>query len=370
MKIGTKSIYYGIRSTELSFGYRGNSSSTLTFHGHKSQILLRLNQHQIPNRYHNVYDYKKNDVKKCFLHNDINSKSDKKNNENVTNHAGLDNDLTEHTPTDSNLKDPINSSDELTGKQKIAEPTIISSATSRAANALGSATLHYTYEFNRLYTDLEKSMLSKINESNKRRIRLIIVSVIVGTIILFVVFGSFIRKGITDGTADIAKETLENESLKIQTQELAMAVVQTILNDKDITSHAANFLREASSVPETQTALLLLTLHVLQHPDSLNQLTIMVQKIISILSKDPVSYNDHSSQFLLGIIDIVHGLQETIKYLSLLLSEAITDQRFVDTIVSMIGDLAVNPEIVKIFSELFISIAQRPEIVKVIHTIQ
>lgn len=165
----------------------------------------------------------------------------------------------------------------------------VASRTAKAANALGSATLHYTYEFNKLYYDVEKNVMSKINESNRRRFRLIVLSILIGTIVLFLVFGTKIRKGITDGTADIAKETLENESLKIQTQELAMAVVQTILNDKEITSHAANFLREASTVSETQAALLQLTLHVLQHPESLHELQILVKKLLGILSEDKVS---------------------------------------------------------------------------------
>lgn len=39
----------------------------------------------------------------------------------------------------------------------------------------------------------------------------------------------------------------ENESLKIQTQELATAVVHTVLNDKDITAQAITFLRDATT---------------------------------------------------------------------------------------------------------------------------
>ncbi len=102
------------------------------------------------------------------------------------------------------------------------------------------------------------------------------------------VFGDRIRKSLTDQTAGLAKETLENESLKIQTQELAMAVVQTILNDKEITAHAAAFLKEASVAPETQQALLELTVHILQHEDSLVQLTALAKNLIGNLSGDQV----------------------------------------------------------------------------------
>jgi hypothetical protein len=194
------------------------------------------------------------------------------------------------------VKEPISDPKKPTATSSTApsSSSSVAAQTAKAANALGSATLHYTYEFNRLYSDVEKNVMSKINESNRRRFRLIVISILIGAIVMFVVFGTKIRKGITDGTADIAKETLENESLKIQTQELAMAVVQTILNDKEITSHAANFLREASTVSETQAALLQLTLHVLQHPDSLNELQILVKKLLSLLSQDNVAYSSSS----------------------------------------------------------------------------
>lgn len=181
------------------------------------------------------------------------------------------------------------STDKKSTKSNESPLSGLSSATARAANVLGDASINYTYEFNRLYTELEKSLKSKFYESNKRRLRIIVASVIVALCVLYACFRSYFTKTITDSTADIAKETLENESLKVQTQELAMAVVQTILNDKEITSHAANFLREASAAPETQVALLQLTLHVLQHPDSLKELGILVQKLLELLSNDPVS---------------------------------------------------------------------------------
>ena len=59
-----------------------------------------------------------------------------------------------------------------------------------------------------------------------------------------------------------------------------MAVVQTILNDKDITAHAATFLQDAATVPATQEALLKLALHILQHPDSIQELTNLTAKVV------------------------------------------------------------------------------------------
>lgn len=155
-------------------------------------------------------------------------------------------------------------------------------------SAIGSATKHYTEEINRAYSELEKNLMQRINESNQRRFRIILLSTVLFITWVVAVFGTRIRKMLSDQTAGLAKETLENESLKVQTQELAMAVVNTVLNDKEVTAHAASFLREASVVPETQQALLQLTLHVLQHPDTLHEATTLAKKLITVLAKDKV----------------------------------------------------------------------------------
>jgi hypothetical protein len=155
-------------------------------------------------------------------------------------------------------------------------------------SAIGSATMHYTHEINRVYSELEKNLMQRINESNQRRFRIILLSTVLFITWIGAVFGTRIRKMLSDQTAGLAKETLENESLKVQTQELAMAVVNTVLNDKEVTAHAASFLREASVVPETQQALLQLTLHVLQHPDTLEEATTLAKKLITVLAKDKV----------------------------------------------------------------------------------
>jgi len=159
------------------------------------------------------------------------------------------------------------------------------------SEAIAQATKHYTHEINRAYSDMEKILMARIRESNQRRFRVILLSV---TLVIFWVlafFGRHLRKLLSEQTAGIARETLENESLKIQTQELATAVVQTILNDKDVTAHAATFLRDASGAQETQEALLKLTLHVLQHPRSIDELSVLVKKVLDFLSTDQVLYS-------------------------------------------------------------------------------
>ena len=97
-----------------------------------------------------------------------------------------------------------------------------------AGGGIGS-TLSYA---NVTYHDFERKLMARIKESNQRRFR-VVLALVVGLVSWVVfVFGARLRKLLTDHTAGLAKETLENESLKIQTQELAMAVVQTILNDQ------------------------------------------------------------------------------------------------------------------------------------------
>ena len=174
-----------------------------------------------------------------------------------------------------------------------------------AVNATKQQAVNYTHEINKAYAEVEHNMMLRINENNQRRFRLVSLTSILFIVWVVAVFGEKIRKMLSDSTAGLAKETLENESLKVQTQELAMAVVQTVLNDKEVTAHAASFLREASVVPETQLALLALTLHVLQHPDSLREFSILVKKLIAVVDTDkvPVSFR-FQFNFLFSVLYI------------------------------------------------------------------
>ena len=135
----------------------------------------------------------------------------------------------------------------------------------------------------------EQQLLRSVRESYRRYVTIGIAI----TVLLAAWLGSMDHSRLmayfSKQTADFAKETLENESLKVQTQELARAVVQTVLNDSDVTTQAAVFLREAAAAPETQEALLKLTLHVLEHEESLKQLSALTVKVIAFLSTDMVS---------------------------------------------------------------------------------
>ncbi len=166
-------------------------------------------------------------------------------------------------------------------------PSLSSSASSyygATVQRIGST----LYKAEQRYEDFEKQIMATIRESSQRRFRMYFFGSIAGIVAIVVIFGQPIKEAVTQQTADIAQETLQNESLKIQTQELAMAVIQTVLNDKEITAHAANFLKEASTSPETQKALLSLTLHVLQHPQTMDELLALSKRLIHNLTHDKV----------------------------------------------------------------------------------
>jgi hypothetical protein len=151
----------------------------------------------------------------------------------------------------------------------------------------------YTQAINHSIGDIEKILMERIHESNQRRFRIMFFSSAAFIITFFVLFGGTITKKLKSLTTGLALETLEDKSIKIQTQELAMAVVQTVLNDKDVTAQAASFLREAAQTPETQEALLKLTLHVLQHPDSVKELSLLTKQVLADLADDEVRPGSH-----------------------------------------------------------------------------
>ncbi|CAM9516129.1 unnamed protein product, partial [Choristocarpus tenellus] len=46
------------------------------------------------------------------------------------------------------------------------------------------------------------------------------------------------------------------------------------------------FLREASTNPETQAALVSLALHILRHPDTLKEVQILANKLVKVILTD------------------------------------------------------------------------------------
>lgn len=190
-------------------------------------------------------------------------------------------------PTVTSNEAPVKQVD--SGGNSMADDNAASNTKQTVAGNIGST---FTFAEHK-YAELESLIMDRLHESNRRRFRVILLSSLLAIVWIGVVFGDQIRHRMTEQTAEIAAETLQNETLKVQTQELAMAVVQTVLNDKDITAHAATFLREASTAPETQQALLQLTVHILQHKDTLEELKILSQKLIADLAEDKVILTVH-----------------------------------------------------------------------------
>ncbi len=206
------------------------------------------------------------------------------------------------------------------------------SSSTRVTEALRS--VNHTYE------ELEMNLMHRLHESNKNRFR----SYLIGTILLLLwiisVFGDRIRKKMSQKTADFAKETLENESLKTQTQMLATAVVQTVLNDKEITTQAATFLQEASNAPETQAAFYQLTMHVLQHPETLAELTVLSKKLVNNLSEDP----------------------EVTSKLTKIFTQVLADPELKDAVIRLISELSGDPAVIAATSQLCLDLMVRDDV--------
>lgn len=203
-----------------------------------------------------------------------------------------------------------------------------------------SVAKYYGDLVNRQYAHFEEALLQRVSEANKRNIRVALLGTLAAIVLTVLLFGARIRRNLSAQTADIAKETLEDEGLKIQTQELAMAVVNTVLNDKDITEQASLFLREASTAPETQLALLSLALHVLQHPDCMLELQTLVQKVLARMVDDPVT----KATFVA------------------LLSQVLTDPQLNGLLKQTLVDVCSDPQLSAAVKGLLLSTLAQPEV--------
>ncbi len=182
------------------------------------------------------------------------------------------------------FSDNINKPSQGHGTESVSSNGANSGSKATAQTRLGSyigATYH-TVEA------LEESLMARIHASNKKRFRIIFATSVASLGIFILFFGSNIASTVRGLTKGLLHDTLEDKTIKIQTQELAVAVVQTVLTDKDVANQAVAFLREASQTKETQDALLKLALHIIQHPDSMVELTKLTKKVIEILADDKV----------------------------------------------------------------------------------
>ncbi|CAM9150728.1 unnamed protein product [Phaeothamnion confervicola] len=138
-----------------------------------------------------------------------------------------------------------------------------------------------------MYTDLEQALMARMRTHNKGQFRVALLSTLLGVIWVMSVFGSQIRRFFGQQAGEVARETLRHESLQVQTQELATAVVNTLLDDETVLSAATTFLRQAAGDGETQAALLGLATHVLRHPDTLREVSALVKQVVRQLLADP-----------------------------------------------------------------------------------
>lgn len=190
------------------------------------------------------------------------------------------------------------------------------------------------------YGEIERNVLKRIGDENRTRFRAVLITSIMGIIWTTAIFGDDIRKLLTNQTATLATETLENESLKVQTQELASAVVTTVLNDADVTSKAAQFLKMASTTEETQQALLQLTMHVLQHPDTLEEVTKLGKELVARLAAD----------------------RDTVDQLALLVADALATPELKEAAQHLVVWLCRNPEVLAAVSQLSVDVMATPEV--------
>lgn len=244
----------------------------------------------------------------------------------------IDKDISKKIPNETNAVTPP----PITNDDKA---NVIKNKTSETLNITSAAKIGIK-ELNRTYADIERSIMEKIKEKNYTRFRIFFVLFTIFTVWFLSIGGKQLSKWLSRETAGIAKETLQNEDIKIHTQELATAVVQTILNDKDIASNAAAFLKEAASVPETQLALLKLTLHVLQHEESLKELTVLTKKLLAILVKDPDTVKQFSEL-------LVASLQQPVMY---------------NALIAIFGELSKDPEIMNLLTDFLVKLLKEPQI--------
>lgn len=130
----------------------------------------------------------------------------------------------------------------------------------------------------------------KVADTLLTRINLAVTVSVLAVLWVTSFFRQEIRQFFINEAVIIGVETLSNEKLIKQTQQLVQSVVQSVLSDKELMAHVTAFLSDITAVPETRQTLTELALHVLQHPQSVEELTKLSQRIVDNLSKDQVCF--------------------------------------------------------------------------------
>jgi hypothetical protein len=126
------------------------------------------------------------------------------------------------------------------------------------------------------------------DDKRRRQWRLLLFSSTIYFYFLFKMYGQKAKDYITDEFVEVVKIILEKESLKETISSLAVGIIHALLQDAEVAATAATFLRDAAAVPETQNALVGLTIHVLQHPDTIREFSLLIKNLIDVLVNDKV----------------------------------------------------------------------------------
>ncbi|ETW09772.1 hypothetical protein H310_00254 [Aphanomyces invadans] len=141
-----------------------------------------------------------------------------------------------------------------------------------------------------------------------------------------IAFGPEMRSKMTKTTAEVATETLQNESLQIQTQELASQIVQTVLNDPKVLDQASQFLQKLMAMDATRGAMVQLTSNVLNDPQTLAHVTKLSKQILFNLFQDPATLRQFVDLIKAAIVD-PHTRQNVILLLDQLMKDEPTRAR-------------------------------------------
>ncbi|GMF35169.1 unnamed protein product [Phytophthora lilii] len=113
-----------------------------------------------------------------------------------------------------------------------------------------------------------------------------------------VAFGPELKLGMSKHTAEVASRSLQDETLRDNTRELASQIVQTVLNDPKVLDQASRFLQRVSLkandfllqlvvMDVTREALRALVIHTLNDPMTRAQVADLTKHTVAALLEDP-----------------------------------------------------------------------------------
>ncbi|CAI5710600.1 unnamed protein product [Hyaloperonospora brassicae] len=111
-------------------------------------------------------------------------------------------------------------------------------------------------------------------------------SLALGTVAL-VAFAPELKMGVSRHTADVASRSLQDETLRDNTRELASLIVQTVLNDPNVLAQASQFLQRLAAMESTRTAVQTLVVRTLADPMTRVQVAEVSKWTVAAVLEDP-----------------------------------------------------------------------------------